>query len=50
MQTILDLPGALFHRLKAVAALRNSSKENLIVRAVERTFGNQNSPKARSSL
>ena len=36
MRTTIDLPDALFRRMKALAALRGSSMKDLIVRAIER--------------
>ena len=39
MRTTVDLPGALFRKTKAVAALRGSSMKDLIIRAIEQEVG-----------
>jgi hypothetical protein len=36
MRTIVEIPDALFRRMKAVAASRGSSLKDLIVRAIEK--------------
>jgi hypothetical protein len=44
MRTTIDMPDALFRKTKAVAALRGSSMNELIIHAVEREVTSIASP------
>jgi hypothetical protein len=39
MRTTIDMPDALFRKIKATAAMRGSSMRDLIIRALEREIG-----------
>lgn len=42
MKATVDLPGDLFRRAKALAALRGDSFKNLVARAIETEIGGRN--------
>jgi hypothetical protein len=49
MRTTIDIPDALYRRTKAVAALRGSSVNDLIVRAIERELSKVASAKPKNT-
>jgi hypothetical protein len=50
MRTTVDLPDTLFHRTKALAALRGSSMKDLIVHAIEREVSGGRASKSQAAV